>query len=84
MTDDLRPWIADAIELFGPDRLLVGSDWPVAESAGGYGRCSGSVIRSSAICSTTLMPPGCWPAQPSGSTARIDRETRARSTTDTD
>ena len=43
--DDLRPWIADAIELFGPDRLLVGSDWPVAESAGGYRPVTGSVIR---------------------------------------
>ena len=43
--DDLRPWIADAIELFGPDRLLVGSDWPVAESAGGYRSVTGSVIR---------------------------------------
>lgn len=43
--EDLRPWIADAIELFGPDRLLVGSDWPVAESAGGYEPVTGSVIR---------------------------------------
>ena len=43
--DDLRPWIADAIQLFGPDRLLVGSDWPVAESAGGYRSVTGSVIR---------------------------------------
>ena len=34
--DDVRPWISDAIELFGPERLLVGSDWPVAEVEGGY------------------------------------------------
>ena len=34
--DDLRPWIADALELFGPDRLLWGSDWPVCLLAAGY------------------------------------------------
>jgi len=43
--DDLRPWVADALELFGPDRLLVGSDWPVAEIEGGYKQVAGSVIR---------------------------------------
>lgn len=43
--DDLRPWIADALELFGPERLLLGSDWPVAEAAGGYLPVAGSVIR---------------------------------------
>ncbi|HEY5785705.1 MAG TPA: amidohydrolase family protein [Microlunatus sp.] len=43
--DDIRPWIADAIEVFGPDRLLVGSDWPVAEIAGGYLSVTGTVIR---------------------------------------
>ena len=43
--DDIRPWIADAIEVFGPDRLLIGSDWPVAEIAGGYLPVTGSVIR---------------------------------------
>lgn len=43
--DDLRPWIADALELFGPQRLLVGSDWPVAEVAGGYLPVTGSMVR---------------------------------------
>ncbi len=33
---DLRPWIDVALEAFGPDRLMIGSDWPVAISAGGY------------------------------------------------
>ena len=42
--DDLRPWIADAIEIFGPERLLVGSDWPVAEIEGGYQPVLGRVI----------------------------------------
>ena len=32
----LRPWIDQAVASFGPDRLMFGSDWPVAETAGGY------------------------------------------------
>lgn len=28
--DALAPYIAHAVEVFGPDRLVVGSDWPVA------------------------------------------------------
>ena len=47
--DDLRPWISDALELFGPERLLVGSDWPVAEIEGGYGPVFGRVITT--VCS---------------------------------
>jgi L-fuconolactonase len=42
--DTLGPWTAEdirhvvefALELFGPDRLMFGSDWPVAELGGGY------------------------------------------------
>ncbi|MCP2327692.1 L-fuconolactonase [Hamadaea flava] len=36
--DDLRPYAHVALEFFGPDRLLWGSDWPVVEVAGGYER----------------------------------------------
>jgi L-fuconolactonase len=42
--DDLRPWISDALDLFGPERLMVGSDWPVAEVEGGYEPVLGRVI----------------------------------------
>ena len=35
---DIRPYVEFAIELFGPGRLMFGSDWPVAELAGGYER----------------------------------------------
>ncbi|WP_020579352.1 amidohydrolase family protein [Actinopolymorpha alba] len=42
--DDLAPWIASALEFFGPSRLMVGSDWPVAVVAGGYDRVMGAVI----------------------------------------
>ncbi|MCS5717629.1 amidohydrolase family protein [Herbiconiux sp. CPCC 205763] len=37
-TDDIRPFVDTAIEIFGPSRLLMGSDWPIAELAGGYER----------------------------------------------
>jgi L-fuconolactonase len=35
---DLHRYIAHLIEVFGPERLLWGSDWPVVELAGGYAR----------------------------------------------
>ncbi|NOU66593.1 amidohydrolase family protein [Paenibacillus sp. LMG 31461] len=34
--EKLRPYIAQLLQLFGSDRLLFGSDWPVALQAGGY------------------------------------------------
>jgi L-fuconolactonase len=33
---DLRPFVQTAIELFGTDRLMYGSDWPVCELAASY------------------------------------------------
>ena len=35
---DLRDVVEFAFGLFGPDRLTFGSDWPVAEFGGGYGK----------------------------------------------
>jgi L-fuconolactonase len=35
---DLRPYVATALELFGPDRLMFGSDWPVCLLAASYRR----------------------------------------------
>lgn len=35
---DLRPFAEVALDFFGPDRLLWGSDWPVVDLAGGYDR----------------------------------------------
>lgn len=35
-TDDLKPYIDFAMEQFGADRLMFGSDWPVAILAGDY------------------------------------------------
>jgi L-fuconolactonase len=36
--EDLRPYADHLITVFGPDRLLWGSDWPVVNRAGGYER----------------------------------------------
>ncbi|WP_158853638.1 amidohydrolase family protein [Saccharothrix deserti] len=33
---DLRPYVDIALEAFGPDRLMVGSDWPVCLLAASY------------------------------------------------
>ena len=37
-TADFRPYLDAAWEAFGPNRLMFGSDWPVCQVAGGYGR----------------------------------------------
>lgn len=36
--DDLRPYVYTALEAFGADRCMFGSDWPVCELAGSYQR----------------------------------------------
>jgi L-fuconolactonase len=41
--EQIRPCLDVAFECFGPDRLLVGSDWPVCTLAGDYGRVMGVV-----------------------------------------
>ncbi|WP_277207964.1 amidohydrolase family protein [Isoptericola croceus] len=35
--EDLRPAVDHALDAFGPDRLMFGSDWPVCLLATGYG-----------------------------------------------
>lgn len=35
---DLRPFVLTALELFGPERLMFGSDWPVCLLAAAYDR----------------------------------------------
>ena len=37
----LRPVVEHLLEVFGPRRLLAGSDWPVSTLAGGYERVQG-------------------------------------------
>ncbi len=36
--ETLRPYLDVVVEAFGPERLMVGSDWPVCLVASGYGR----------------------------------------------
>jgi L-fucono-1,5-lactonase len=40
--DDLLPYVAHAVETFGPDRLMFGSDWPVCLLAASYDAVVGS------------------------------------------
>ena len=35
---DLEPYVAHALDVFGEDRVLFGSDWPVVRLAGGWRR----------------------------------------------
>jgi len=38
MPDTIRPFVERALEVFGPDRLMYGGDWPISLAAGGYDR----------------------------------------------
>ncbi|RUT34880.1 amidohydrolase [Arsenicitalea aurantiaca] len=42
MPDDLAPYVDHVVECFGPDRLIYGSDWPVALLAAPYERVIGT------------------------------------------
>ncbi|WP_168801620.1 amidohydrolase family protein [Glycomyces buryatensis] len=42
--EDLRPFVQAALELFGPDRLMFGSDWPMCELAAPYTRVKEALI----------------------------------------
>jgi L-fuconolactonase len=37
-TEDLRPYVEKALEFFGPNRLIFGSDWPVCLLAASYSK----------------------------------------------
>jgi L-fuconolactonase len=43
--DSLRPYVDHLLTVFGPDRLLWGSDWPVVNLAGGYGPWREATLR---------------------------------------
>ena len=43
--DDIREVAEFTFGLFGPDRLMFGSDWPVAELSGGYARVRTELTR---------------------------------------
>lgn len=41
--DDITPYLEVAFDSFGPDRLMVGSDWPVCLVAASYAQATGLV-----------------------------------------
>ncbi|GAA1846492.1 amidohydrolase family protein [Asanoa iriomotensis] len=42
--DDLRPYASSALEFFGAERLMLGSDWPVCLLAGDYGAVRSAML----------------------------------------
>jgi L-fuconolactonase len=40
---DLQPYIDEALRIFGAERCLFGSDWPVCRLAGGYAKVLGAL-----------------------------------------
>src|SRR5437899_128554 len=40
---DLKPYVQHVVQLFGYDRLIYGSDWPVCTLAGSYGQTLGAI-----------------------------------------
>lgn len=49
--EQLRPCLDLALEVFGPQRLMFGSDWPVALLAGSYAEVHGVIERFIGECS---------------------------------
>ncbi|HVC63338.1 MAG TPA: amidohydrolase family protein [Acetobacteraceae bacterium] len=44
-TADLEPYVEHMLDVFGPQRLMWGSDWPVVELAGGYARWRDATLK---------------------------------------
>ena len=40
---DLQPYVDEALAIFGPDRCMFGTDWPVCLVAGGYDQVIGAL-----------------------------------------
>jgi L-fuconolactonase len=51
-TDQLRPYVDHALAVFGPSRLMFGSDWPVCTLAATYDR----VVESMSSLTSMLSP----------------------------
>jgi L-fuconolactonase len=41
---DLKPYVEAALEAFGPERLMFGSDWPVCELAATYEQVHSALV----------------------------------------
>jgi len=42
--EHFKPYLETALEAFGPDRLMIGSDWPVCKVAGSYSQVMALVM----------------------------------------
>jgi L-fuconolactonase len=42
--EQIRPYLDAALDRFGPDRLMIGSDWPVCTVAADYGKTMALVV----------------------------------------
>ncbi len=51
--DDIRPYFEHVLEMFGPSRLMFGSDWPVCLLAGSYQQVHDLAAQLSASLSST-------------------------------
>ncbi|MEZ0070155.1 L-fuconolactonase [Streptacidiphilus sp. MAP12-20] len=67
-TADLRPYVGTALDAFGPQRLLFGSDWPVCTLAADYAR-----VVSTARELTEALSPAETAAVFGGNAARVYR-----------
>ena len=47
----LTPYFNHALDAFGPDRLMFGSNWPVCEAAGGYDKWLATIQQWAALLS---------------------------------
>lgn len=52
-SDDLRPYVGRALDEFGADRLMFGSDWPVSNLAGTYQEVVDGLIEALGPISTS-------------------------------
>lgn len=43
---DLKPYVETALECFGPERCMYGSDWPVCELAGSYQQVHAALVET--------------------------------------
>jgi L-fuconolactonase len=64
--DNFTPYLEVAMDWFGPERLMIGSDWPVCTLAGTYGDVIGIVARY-----IERLPPEDRAAITGGTAARV-------------
>jgi L-fuconolactonase len=72
--EDMIRYLDVVLEAFGPDRLMIGSDWPVCLLAGDYGR-----VMSLVETYLTRLPPSAVEAVRGGTATRFYRLASAAS-----